>query len=133
MKKTYTGGCHCGAVRYEADMDLSQGTIKCNCSICSKGRTWLAAVNPQDFRMIKGEDALSDYQFGTHRIHHMFCRHCGIKTFGRSLQPDGGGFYAVMMSTVEGIADAELAALPVMYVDGRHDNFKAPPEETGHL
>jgi hypothetical protein len=29
--------------------------------------------------------------------------------------------------------DAELAKLPVMYVDGRHENFQAPPAETRHL
>jgi hypothetical protein len=133
MKKTYSGGCHCGAVRYEADMDLTQGTVKCNCSICSKGRTWLAAVNAPDFRLLKGEDALNEYRFGAHRIHHMFCKNCGIKSFARSLDSNGNGFYAVMMNTIEGIPDAELASLKVMYVDGRNDDFKAPPAETRHL
>jgi hypothetical protein len=87
MKQTYTGGCHCGAVRYEADVDLSQGTVRCNCSICAKARAWLAAVDPGAFRLLRGEDALSTYTFGPKRIRHMFCKHCGIKSFGRVCMP----------------------------------------------
>jgi hypothetical protein len=132
MKQTYTGGCHCGAVRYEADLDLSEGTIRCNCSICSKARAWLIATDPGSFRLQRGADALSEYTFGPKRIHHLFCKHCGIKSFGRVTTPDGG-FVAVVVSCLENVPDAELAAIPVMYLDGRSDNFEAAPAETRHL
>jgi hypothetical protein len=133
MKQTYSGGCHCGAVRYEADIDLSQGTLKCNCSICSKARAWLVAVDGEDFRLLSGSDALSDYQFGARRIHHLFCRNCGVKSFGRGSGADSKEFVAVVVSCLEDVPDAELAALPVMYVDGRNDNFESPPAETRYL
>lgn len=133
MKQTYSGGCHCGAVRYEADLDLSQGTLKCNCSICGKTRAWLVAVDGADFRLLQGADALSDYQFGPRRIHHLFCRHCGIRSFGRASGPDGKQFVAVLVSCLDNVPDAELAALPVTYVDGRNDDFAAAPAQTRHL
>ena len=132
MKQTYTGGCHCGAVRFEADIDFSQGTLKCNCSICQKARAWLVAVGGNDFRLQKGADALSEYQFGPKRIHHMFCKHCGLKSFGRAETPNGQ-FVAVLVSCLDNVPDAELASLPVTYVDGRNDHFQSAPAETRHL
>lgn len=133
MKQTYTGGCHCGAVRYEVDADLSQGTVRCNCSICSKARAWLAAVDPADFRLLSGEDALSEYQFGSKQIHHLFCKTCGVKSFARAGGADGSGFVAVVVSCLENVQDTELATLPVMYVNGRNDDLQSPPAETRHL
>lgn len=133
MKNTYVGGCHCGAVRYEVEADLSQGTIRCNCSICSKARAWLIAVDPAGFRLLRGQDALSDYQFGAKSIHHLFCKHCGIKSFARGDMPDGAKFVAIVVSCLEGVPDAELAAVPVMYINGRYDDFAAPPAETRHM
>lgn len=133
MKKTYTGGCHCGAVRYEADMDLSKGTLRCNCSMCGKTRAWLVGIGGEDFRLVNGEDALSDYQFNRNNIHHLFCKTCGVKSFGRGNGPDGKQLVAVVLTCVDNIPDAELAALPIMYVDGRNDNFHAAPAETRHL
>jgi hypothetical protein len=133
MKKTYTGGCHCGAVRYEADIDLSQGTIRCNCSMCSKSRAWLVGIGSDDFRLLKGQEMLNDYQFNRNAIHHLFCRNCGVKSFGRSnVGPDGKRMVAIMLSCID-MTDAELAALPIMYVDGRNDDFKKAPAETRHL
>ena len=133
MKQTYVGGCHCGAVRYEADLDLTQGTIRCNCSICSKSRAWLAGTSGQDFRLLSGADALSEYKFGTNRIRHVFCKHCGVKCFGRGSGSDGQEFIAVMINCLENIPDAELAALPIMYVNGRNDDFASAPADTRHL
>ena len=132
-EKTYTGGCHCGAVRFEADLDLAQGTVKCNCSMCAKSRTWLAAVGPGKFRLLKGQDALGEYQFGTKRIRHLFCKTCGIKSFARGQSPDGQEFGVVLVNCLDGIPDAELASAPVIYVDGRNDDFKSAPEFTAHL
>jgi len=134
MKQTYTGGCHCGAVRYEADMDLSQGTLKCNCSICRKTRAWLVGISADDFRLLKGQQALSDYQFGSKNIHHLCCKHCGVKSFGRAAAgPGGKPFVAVLLSTVDDISDADLAATPVIFIDGRNNNFAAAPDETRYL
>ena len=133
MKQTYTGGCHCGAVRYEADMDLSLGTLKCNCSMCGKARSWLISVKGEDFRLTSGADTLSRYQFGSHHIDHLFCSKCGIKSFARGKGADGRESCVVVVSCLENVSDADLAGLPVMYIDGRHDHWDKAPAETRHL
>jgi hypothetical protein len=133
MKQTYAGGCHCGAISYRADIDLSQGTIRCNCSICRKARAWLIAIGEDDFRLLEGSHALSEYRFGPKRIQHLFCKHCGIKSFARGTTSDGGTFVAIVVSCLEGVPDADLAELPVMYLDGRNDNLQSAPAETRYL
>lgn len=134
MKTTYHGSCHCGAVRFSCDLDLSQGTSKCDCSICTKARFWKAIAKADSFRLLKGEAALSDYQFASKSIHHLFCRQCGVKPFGRgSMEALGGTFYAINLACLDDLEPSVLAAVPISYEDGRHDNWQAPPAAFRHL
>ncbi len=140
MKRTYHGSCHCGAVRFACEIDLAGETSRCNCSICAKGRYWKALVKDDAFRLLKGADALADYQFGSKTIHHLFCKNCGIKPFGRAhldVQFQGeelrGEFYAVNVACLDDASPRELADLQVRYEDGRNDHWESPPAETRHL
>jgi hypothetical protein len=113
--RTYTGSCHCGAVRFEADMELGN-VISCNCSMCSR-MGWLLSFVPADrFRLLSGEDVLTDYQFNTHAIHHAFCSRCGIRSFCRGVDPKGNQVRGINVRCLEGV---DLDALTVTKFDGR--------------
>lgn len=134
MKRTYVGSCHCGAIRYEADIDLGAGTFKCNCSMCTKVKKWLTTVKPNEFRLLAGEAELTDYQFGAKSIHHLFCKHCGVHSFAWRDAPElGGKFYAVNVNCLNDVDIDALVSAPIAYVDGRNDNWQSPPTETRHL
>lgn len=132
--KHYHGSCHCGKVRYEVDLDLSAGTGKCNCSICTKSRNWSIIVKPDAFKLVSGEDSLSDYQFNSNSIHHYFCKHCGIKSFGKGyLDVIGGDYYSVSVACLDDVKVAELIDAPVKYFNGRDNDWFNTPAETRHL
>ncbi len=131
-KKTYKGSCHCGRVRFEADLDLSDLTFRCNCTYCTKARNWFATTVPDGFRLLAGESDLADYQFGAKRIHHRFCRHCGVRPFGRALT-ENGEFIAVALASLDEVDPSHLAVAQVQYFDGRNDDFESAPAETRHL
>lgn len=96
------GGCHCGAVRFRVSFDAPPTLLDCNCSICAKTGYLHLIVAATAFKILSGIDALTDYRFGTGTARHLFCRHCGIKSFyvPRS-HPDG---FSVNWRALDGVA-----------------------------
>ena len=133
MKTTCHGSCHCGAVRFEVEIDLAAPSLRCNCSFCLKVRCWASLVPPGSFRLLAGAADLSEYRFGARRESHYFCRHCGVRPFGRGDSPRSGPFVGISVHCLDDASSAELAQVPVTFVDGRHDCWDAPPPDTGHL
>jgi len=104
-----TGGCHCERVRFKATVDLAE-VITCNCSICSKTGAMLAFTPASAFVLQSGEDNLTDYQFGKKNIHHLFCKTCGIRSFGRGTMPDGTKMVGINVRCLDGIDPATISA-----------------------
>lgn len=78
--KVYTGGCHCGAVRFKVVVEKYQ-VDECNCSICKK-KGFLHLIVPRNkFTLLKGEEVLTTYTFNTGVAKHKFCKICGVHSF----------------------------------------------------
>ena len=134
-KQTYRGSCHCGAVRFEADIDLAEGTGRCNCSFCWKVRNWSAGIKPDAFRLVAGKDDIGEYGFRPDSTnYHVFCKRCGVRLYTHGhIAEIGGDFVSVMLSTLDDLPPAELAAAPVRYMNGRDDDWFHEPAEKRHL
>ncbi len=111
----YVGGCHCGKVRFEVTLEVKEA-FACNCSICSRVG-WLLAFAPSDqFKLLAGEDALTDYQFGKKNSHHTFCTNCGIRAFSRGKGKGDTDWCAINLRCLD---DFDTSAVPVKHVDGK--------------
>lgn len=113
--KTYTGGCHCGAVRYEVKTDLNY-VIECNCSLCFKRGNILAFVPADQFTLLSGEEKLTDYQFNKKIIHHLFCSICGVGSFGRGVGKNDAPMAAVNLRCMDGV---DLSTLTINPYNGK--------------
>lgn len=111
----HKGGCHCGAVSFEVLAPADVEVDDCNCSMCAR-TGYLHLIVPKDrFRLLSGQDKLTDYQFNTGTAHHLFCSVCGIKSFyvPRS-HPDG---YSVNFRCLD---RNEFRAVKVSSFDGQN-------------
>ncbi len=111
----YTGSCHCGAVRYEAEADLSS-VITCNCSHCVMKGLLLVFIPAEQFILLSGEESLTEYLFNQKIIHHLFCKHCGVQSFGRGTGKEGVPTVALNVRCLEGV---DIANLSLRAYDGK--------------
>ena len=110
-----TGGCHCGAVRFEVLAPDEIEARECNCSICRKAGYLHLIVDKERFRLTQGADKIATYSFNTGTAKHHFCSLCGVKSFyvPRS-KPDG---YSVNVRCLD---DGQVTVARVVPFDGRH-------------
>src|SRR5262245_17305491 len=112
----YTGGCHCGKVKFEVH-ELQLGKVmSCNCSMCSKKGGLLTFVPAAQFKLLAGEEALSNYHFNRNVIDHLFCSTCGVSSFARGKRPDGTPIAAINVRCLDGV---EIDKLEIQHFDGK--------------
>jgi len=109
MTRTYSGSCHCGAVRFRFRSEAIATGCRCNCSICVRKGAVMSSryIPPDDFEELEGLDALSVYRFGDAVVNHYFCRRCGIYPFHDSTEKPG--CYRVNLGCVDGLDPLSLA------------------------
>jgi hypothetical protein len=111
----YHGSCHCGAVAYQVEADLSS-VLSCNCSICFRKGYLLAFVPGSNLTMLKTDQQLTTYTFNTHKIKHQTCPVCGCSPFALGTDPEGNAVAAINLRCLEGI---DLDALEIHKHDGK--------------
>jgi hypothetical protein len=123
---THRGGCHCGAIAFDVDAPARLTVQECNCSICSMTGFLHLIVPASRFRLLRGADELVTYTFNTGAARHLFCRHCGVKSFyvPRS-NPDG---YSVNLRCLD---RSNVESITVEPFDGQ--NWESAADVLAHL
>jgi hypothetical protein len=108
------GSCHCGKIAYSLDAEPTEA-IECNCSICRRRGSVLAAFTPDKFHLETSRDDIAVYTFGKHVIRHQFCKTCGCAPFAEGVGPDGEAMVAVNLRCAENL---DLATIKITHFDG---------------
>jgi hypothetical protein len=120
------GGCHCGAVRFEALLADEVEAQTCTCSMCEKVGFVHVIVPESRFRLLQGEGHITTYTFNTGVAKHTFCSACGVKPFYRPRSnPDG---WSVNGRCLE---EATRPAFRLSEFDGR--DWEAHAADLAHL
>ncbi len=120
--RKHVGSCHCGAVRFEVELDAGSGS-RCNCSICTKVAPTGGLAKPEAFKLLAGAESLSTYEWGAKISKRFFCKHCGVHCFGRGHLAELGGDY--VSANLNCLDDVDLSQTKISYWDGRRNNWQA--------
>lgn len=134
MKRAYHGFCHCKAITFTAVLDLSKGSVKCNCRLCWKQRMWKTdRIDVADFSLVAEPGRLGGFM-GKHQGEHHFSNSCGIATHTHVRRPDAGEEYVMVhVASLHDLPVDDLLAAPLTIVDGLHDQWSDVPAQTRHL
>lgn len=113
--QTYTGGCHCGQVRFEVTTDLNP-VLDCNCSLCQKRGALWTYVDLPAFNLQSGADLQTEYRFNSKRIQHLFCPTCGVASCSRGTDGQGNEGVGINVRCLDGV---DIASLTLTPYDGR--------------
>ena len=109
------GGCHCGKVRFDAEVPERVDLLDCNCSICALTGFLHLIVPHADFHLLSGADDLTSYRFGSGAANHLFCATCGVKSFYQPRShPEA---WSVNLNALDDISGLTITATPF---DGRN-------------
>lgn len=117
IREKHTASCHCGTI--ELELTLPRGIEdprRCDCSMCRRRGAIVASVPLENLRIVKGQEALRLYQFGTRTAQHFFCSVCGIYTHHR--RRSNPTQYGYNVACLEGVNPFELGH--VKTYDGVH-------------
>jgi hypothetical protein len=132
--KTYHGTCICKAIKFSAEIDFSQTTGKCNCTICYKLRFWGIKVLPENFHLLSSPNDMTNYTFKNDAIQNLFCTTCGVHAFHKLNVPQAGGeFVSVNVACLDDVPIEVLEGVKVRYADGRSDNWWVEAKEKAIL
>lgn len=141
--KLYHGSCHCQEVKFEVELDLTQGIHKCNCTYCYKTKYLKVFSKADKLKLLTDPNRLRDYKatpssWPEGHIHHYFCNRCGVQLFSKAyleldMEPFNGWFYAVNLATIDDTTPEEIIQAPIIFEDGLHDRQLETPTETRHL
>ena len=105
------GGCHCGSVRFSADLPPDPVVRRCNCSICAMKGVVMLDVPLEALTITRGEDALTLYTFNSGEAKHRFCSRCGIHPFHQTRSdPDK---YGLNVACIDGMSPYDCGDVPV--------------------
>ncbi|HWD26051.1 MAG TPA: GFA family protein [Rhizomicrobium sp.] len=114
-KTWHKGGCHCGAVAFEANAPSEVELVDCNCSMCAKTGYLHLIVAKKDFKLLRGDKVLTTYTFNTGAAKHFFCSVCGIKSF--YVPRSHPNSYSVNFRCLDA---AEFTSIMTTEFDGKH-------------
>lgn len=122
---TLNGACHCGAVKFTAELPLGFASARrCTCSICRMRGAVAVTSTPDKFRITQGEDKLATYRFNTGTAEHHFCTECGIYTHHkRRSNPNQLG---VNVACLDGVSPFDFREVVVF------DGDRHPADNTAH-